>query len=153
MLSKTREQSKRVHGNEPARGMRKRLQTRKPVLTFVTSRALFGIEFVRGYAEHIIALDADAVQNGRFGRRSGSLFLFRPRAFGSIHDGGILSRGACRPSNRGEQHPETRAGHLIDRLMRVEKMANLLIDFRLSIRSTIQASARNPERQAPAKAG
>jgi hypothetical protein len=77
--------------------MWKRLQTRKLVLTFVTSRALFGIEFVRGYAEHIIALDANAVQNGRFGRRSGTLFLFGPRAFGGIHDGGILPRGACRP--------------------------------------------------------
>jgi hypothetical protein len=93
------------------------------------------------------------VQNGRFGRRGGTLFLFRPRAFGGIHDGGILPRGACRPLNRGGQHPETRAGHLIDRLVHVEKMVYLLIDFRLSIRSTIQASSRNPERQAPAKAG
>ena len=61
--------------------------------------------------------------------------------------------GARRPLERGEQHPGTRAGHLTEGVMRVEKMANLLIDFRLSIRSTIQASARNPERQAPAKAG
>jgi hypothetical protein len=54
---------------------------------------------------------------------------------------------------RGSQHPGTCSWHLMDGVMRVEKMANLLIDFRLSIRSTIQASARNPERQAPAKAG
>jgi len=46
-----------------------------------------------------------------------------------------------------------RGGHLTGRVMPVEKMSNLLIDFRLSIRSTMQASARNPERQAPAKAG
>jgi hypothetical protein len=35
------------------------------VLTFVTIRALFGIEFVRGHPEHIVALDAHAMQHGR----------------------------------------------------------------------------------------
>jgi hypothetical protein len=109
-----REQSKNITGNKPARGMWKRLPARKPVLTFVTIRALFGIEFVGGYAEHIVALDAHAVQHGRCGRRSGTLFFFGPRAFGSIHDGGILPREAPRPSHSGGQHPGTRAGHLTD---------------------------------------
>ena len=109
----------------------------KPDLALVTIRALFGIKFVRGHAEHVVALDADAMQHGRFGWGSGAPFLLRPRAFGSIHDGGILPRRAHRPLERGGQHPGTCAGHLTEGVMRVEKMANLLIDFRLSIRSTI----------------
>jgi len=48
----------------------------------------------QGYAEHIIALVQTPVQNGRFGRRSGTLFSSGAR-FRSIHDGGILPRGAC----------------------------------------------------------
>jgi hypothetical protein len=93
------------------------------------------------------------VQHGRCGRSGGTFFLLEPRDFGGIHNGGILSRGMRRPLERGGQHPETCSWHLMEGVMPVEKMANLLIDFRLSIRSTIQASARNPERQAPAKAG
>ena len=76
--------------------MRKPVRTRKPVLAFVTIRALFGIEFVMGHAEHIVALDANAVQDGRFRRHSRNLFLFRPLGFGSIHDRAILPRGIGR---------------------------------------------------------
>jgi len=94
MLPDTQEQSKDITGSDSARGMWKRLRTRKPALTLVTIRALFGIEFVGGHAKHIVALDADAMQHARFGRRGGSLFLFRRRDFRGIHDGGILPRGA-----------------------------------------------------------
>jgi hypothetical protein len=90
--------------------MRKRTQTRKLALTLVTIRALFGIKFVRGHTEHIVALDADAVQHGRFGRRGGILFLFGPRDFGSIHDGGILPRGKRRPQKRRGGIPEFTPG-------------------------------------------
>ena len=117
--------------------MRKLLRRRKPALTLVTIRALFGIELVGRHAKHIVALDADAMQHGRFGRRDERLFVFRPRDFGGIHEGGILPRRAHRPLERSGQHPGTCAGHLTEGLMLVEKMANLLIDFRLSIRSTI----------------
>ena len=81
-------------------------RTNRASSAFVAVGALLGIKPIGRNAEHIIALDADAVQNGRFGRRSGTLFLFRPRAFGGIHDGGILPWGACRPLNRGRvSHP------------------------------------------------
>jgi hypothetical protein len=137
MLPDTQEQSKDITGSDSARGMWKRLRTRKPALTLVTIRALFGIEFVGGHAKHIVALDADAMQHARFGRRGGSLFLFLRRDFRGIHDGGILPRGAYPQLERGGQHPGPCGGHLTEGLMRVEKMANLLIDFSLSIRSTI----------------
>jgi len=94
--------------------MRKRLQTRNAVLTFVTIRALFGIEFVRGYAEHIVALDADAVQHGRFGRCGGTLLLFNAPVFSCFHDGDILPRGKRRTVKQVGQHPRIRAGHLTD---------------------------------------
>ncbi|HKM66911.1 MAG TPA: hypothetical protein VJX70_07080 [Candidatus Acidoferrum sp.] len=83
-----------------ARGPRERLQTEKANLAFVTVGALFGIELVRGHAEHVVALDAHAVQHGGSRRRCRGLFLIGPRVDGGIHDGGILPRGAGQSLSR-----------------------------------------------------
>jgi len=78
-LSK-REQWKRVRRNEPARrNCCNACKQGSAFLTFGTSRARLASN-CQGVREHIIALDADAVQNGGFGRRGGTLFLFS-RAF------------------------------------------------------------------------
>jgi hypothetical protein len=42
--------------------MPRRLRKEKKLLTLVTIRALFGIEFVGRNAEHIVALDAYAMK-------------------------------------------------------------------------------------------
>src|SRR5215469_8291284 len=68
-------------GAEKARGKR------QPPLAFVAVRALFGIELLGGHAEHVVALDAHAVQHSRSGRRDG--FFLRP---GPGRRGGIHSR-------------------------------------------------------------
>jgi hypothetical protein len=113
--SQTQHQWKRYHRNVSPRGMGKastHKKHKKTVLALVTIRALFGIEFVGGHAEHIIALDANAVQDGRFGRHSRTLFLFGPLGFGSIHDRGILPRGEALPAEMPGLHPGVLAGHL-----------------------------------------
>jgi hypothetical protein len=144
---------KDITGKEPVREKRKKLQTKQLGSALVTIRALFGIELVGGHPEHVVALDADPMQHRRCRRRFETLWLLGRFVVGGIHPGGILSRVNCRQPNGSVPHPGICPGHLHDPVMRLEKMVNLLIDFRLSIRSTIQASARNPERQAPAKPG
>jgi hypothetical protein len=82
-----------------------------------------------------------------------SFLALRPACFPLRPSWPNSTTGQAPASGDGRQHPRARAGHLTSQTMRMEKMVNLLIDFRLSIRSTMQASARNPERQAPARAG
>jgi hypothetical protein len=63
---------------------RKKLNSRKePGLTLVTVRAVLGIKLISGNAEHVVALDADAMDE-IVGRRHGRLGRFGGFRLGSL---------------------------------------------------------------------
>jgi hypothetical protein len=124
----------------------------------VALRALFGIEFISGYAKDVVALNANAmnVLLNRRGRR-GVLGLRLSGSVGSLCHGGhsiTASRGvhAC----GGPGYPSG-DGNLRKSGKGVEKWSNLLIDFRLAGRPLRETASKlhqleNCRSAGPAKA-